>query len=87
MSAIVGRLAELETPPNVPRFRAHAATVRALLDELDRATPSQDLWTLADRESVLAEQLAEELTRLGCLMVECAAAVSLITAELARRRA
>jgi hypothetical protein len=87
MSVIVRRLAELETPPTVPRLRAHAATVRALLDELDRAAPSHDLWSLADRESVVAEQLAEELTRLGCLMVECGAAVSLITAELARRRA
>jgi hypothetical protein len=89
MSVIVGRLAELETPPNVPRLMAHAATVRALLDELDRAAPSHDLdlWSLADRESVVAEHLAEELTRLGCLMVECGAAVSLITVELARRRA
>jgi hypothetical protein len=57
-------------PQALARLRGHAALVRALLDELDRlAARSSE----AARVSDLGGQLAEEVSRLGCRMLECAA--------------
>jgi hypothetical protein len=53
---------------NAVALRRHAALVRTLLEELDRIVPSAGA-----REDVLAEQLIEELTRLGCRILECTA--------------
>lgn len=50
--------------PAIASIRSHAAAARALLDELDRAT-----------EPAFAEQLAEELERLGARLIEVAHAL------------
>jgi hypothetical protein len=57
------------------RVRGHAATVRALLDELERFVPA---WRVTVHEVApeLREQLAEELARLGCRLLECAEQVT-----------
>lgn len=81
MSSVVERLAEIEIPPTLVRLRAHAALVRTLADELDRATPSSDPATRTDLRPALAEQLGEELARLGCRMLECAAVISLLATD------
>jgi hypothetical protein len=60
---------------------------RTLLDELERATPASDRLPLARAHPYLAEQLAEELARLGCRMLECAAEVSSLADDLMRRQA
>jgi hypothetical protein len=83
MSIVVEPLAELEIPRTLGQLRTHAATVRTLLDELERATLSSDRLARADRQSLLAEQVAEELARLGRRVLECAAVVSLLVADLA----
>jgi hypothetical protein len=81
MSTVVERLAEVEIPPALMRLRAHAAMVRTLADELDRATPSSESAPRTDLRPVFAEQLAEELARLGCRMLECATVIRLLAAD------
>lgn len=52
------------------RLRNQAALVRALVDEFERLAPS-------DGEGLLVcDQLLEELTRLGCRILETAAALA-----------
>jgi hypothetical protein len=46
---------------------------RSLLDELDRMVPSSGIRR---NEEALREQLAEELARLACRLLECAATVT-----------
>jgi hypothetical protein len=84
MSTVVEPSTELEIPRKLGLLRTHAATVRALLDELERATLSSDRSARADRQRLLAEQVAEELAGLGWRMLDCAAVVSLLVADLAR---
>jgi hypothetical protein len=52
----------------VRRVRSHAAIVRTLLEELDRVLPSAS----GTGERGVTEQLIEELTSLGCRVLECA---------------
>jgi len=87
MPIVVEGLAEAEIPSTLLRLRAHAATVRTLLDELERARPSADRLSKRDLHPSLAGQLAEELARLGCRMLECASVVTLLAAQLARGQA
>jgi hypothetical protein len=87
MSIVVEQFAEVEIPPTLVRLRAHAAMVRALADELDRATPSPDSAPRKDLRPALAEQLAEELARLGCRMLECATVIRLLAADSDRTEA
>jgi len=87
MSVVVQALYRTEIPPTLVRLRAHAATARTLLDELERAVPSPGAVDRTELEGSLAEQLAKELARLGCRMLECAALVSLVTSDLGRGRA
>jgi hypothetical protein len=84
MSTVVQPPIELEIPRRLGQLRTHAATVRTLLDELERATTSSDRLARTDRQRLLAEQVAEELARLGCRVLDCAAVVSLFVADLAR---
>lgn len=63
----------------VDAVRRHAAFVRTLVDEVDRATPSE----LADPVSA---QMVEELARLGCRCVELAAALAAFADEQSRAR-
>jgi predicted lipid-binding transport protein (Tim44 family) len=51
-------------PAAIERIRGQAAAARAVLDELDRATAPE-----------VAEQLAEELSRLGARLLEVADAL------------
>ena len=84
MSVVVARLDESELPPNVLRLRAHAALVRTLLDELERAAPSPAGRPGAARLSCLAEHLAEELGSLARRMLECATIATLLAADTTR---
>lgn len=52
--------------------RTSAAVVRALLEELERVLPSGS----GEDELEIAEQLTEELSRLGYRVLECAAAMT-----------
>ena len=56
------------------RVRSHAALARSLLDELERVVPASGGRLHGD--TLLREQLAEELARLGCRLLECAAMVT-----------
>ena len=58
------------------RLRGHAATVRSLLDEFDRIVPASSARLSDDPPPGLREQLAEELVRLGCRLLEYAAVVA-----------
>ena len=87
MTSVVERFTEIEIPPTLVRLRAHAAMVRALADELDRASPSSDSAPRTDLRPALAEQLAEELARLGCRMLECATVIRLLAAHSYRTEA
>jgi hypothetical protein len=81
MPVVVERFAEVEIPSTLVKLRTHAAMVRALLDELERATPPAERVSKAAIHHSVAAQLAEELARLGCRLLECAAVVSLIAAD------
>ena len=64
-----------DVPPQWPlkRLQTQAALVRALVDELDRVATRE-----TDQASGygVATQLAEEVARLSCRMLECAAAMT-----------
>jgi hypothetical protein len=87
MPLVVERFVSIEIPSTLVKLRTHAAMVRALLDELERAAPLSDRPSATDVQPSLAEQLAEELARLGCRMLECAAMVSVIATDLNRGQA
>ncbi len=57
------------TSPGVFAVRKQAAFVRTLLDELERIAPHA-------HEEAVGEQTIEELVRLGCSIIEAAAALS-----------
>jgi hypothetical protein len=78
MSAAFVQPSELDLPQALTRLRAHAALVRALLDELDRLAPLSARSSDAARLFAVGEQLAEEFGRLGCQIVECAASMTAI---------
>jgi hypothetical protein len=67
---------EVQLPPALAPLRSHAAVIRALLDELDRLAPLSARGGEPAAIACLGEQLAEELGRLGCRMLECAAAMT-----------
>jgi hypothetical protein len=69
-------LSEPHLRGNLVRLRSHAATARSLLDELDRMVPVSGARRNEDALLALREQLAEELARLGCRLLECAATVT-----------
>jgi hypothetical protein len=82
MSALVERSVRPGFSPSVLRLRAHAALVRSLLDELDRAAPSSGFGLEEAIVSCHAEHLAEELARLARRMTECAEVGALLAASL-----
>ena len=61
-------------------LRRHAALVRSLLDELDRTLPQ---WKVTDafEAAGVREQLVEELGRMGCRLLECAASLTEVVLE------
>jgi hypothetical protein len=61
---------------DLTRLRRHAALVRSLLDELDRVLPPFGPGQRAGEAVVIHEQLVEELSRVGCRLLECAASLS-----------
>ena len=65
-------LAASNLSPKVAVLRRHVALVRALLEELDRILPSPGT---SDHVELVAEQLIEELGRLGCRILECTGTV------------
>lgn len=82
MSAFVETSDQLGLSPRVRRLRAHAAVVRSLLDELDRAVPASGLGFAEATASRHAEQLAEELAHLARRMLECADFGALLAASV-----
>ena len=66
---------------NQPIIRKSAAFARALLEELEHAVP-----TSSDRAAVLGEELADELARLGRLLLDVADALALATTKRSERR-
>ena len=62
------------------RLRSHAATVRALLEELERIVPCAG----GSGELALGAQLLEELARLGYRVLDCVATMSPPTQESLR---
>jgi hypothetical protein len=73
------RSGEIELPEEPARLRSHAALVRALLDEVERIAPAPIVspgGSQAALFTALSDQLAEEVGRLGCRMLECAAAMT-----------
>jgi hypothetical protein len=71
MSTTIVRFDGLATRHALTRLRREAALLRTLLDELDRIAPPAGL----DAGTYTAAQLAEEVARLGCRMLECAIAI------------
>lgn len=70
------RLVETEHRQRLRGLRSQGALVRALLDELDRvALPAGESGGL-QHWGAMGEQLAEEVGRLGCRMLEYAAAMA-----------
>jgi hypothetical protein len=65
-----------EAPDDFSRLRRHAAVVRALLDELERVLPSSGASARSDAAFRIHEQLVEELGRVGCRLLECAASLT-----------
>jgi hypothetical protein len=86
MSTAVSQFDQVDLSAALERIRVHAALVRALLDELDRLAPISERRPDAERFVALSEQHAEELGRLGCRIVECAAAMTGIPAKPAAWR-
>ncbi len=74
MSTAFVRFGETGPRPTLMRLRNHAALVRTLLDELDRVAPPAG-GAMAVNLGVVG-QVAEEVARLGCRMLECAAAMA-----------
>jgi hypothetical protein len=73
MSACSGSSTKPAAPPSQPRrrvgVREQAAVVRALFDELEQLLPGND-------GDAVGAQVAEELTRLACTLMQVAAALS-----------
>jgi hypothetical protein len=67
---------EVRLPPALAPLRSHAAVIRALLDEFERLAPLAARSGDAAVFTSLGGQLAEEVGRLGCRMLECAAALT-----------
>jgi len=74
-------LGELYLRADLVRLRSHAATIRSLLDELDRLVPASGGRTEEGARLELHEQLAEELARLASRLLECAATVTTVPAS------
>ena len=60
----------------VSPLRRQVALARSLLDECDRAVPAESAHQRPDMLLLLREQLVEELGRLGCRLLECAATLT-----------
>jgi hypothetical protein len=71
-STAVSAVTRFEHAPDLLRLRSHAATVRALLEELERIVP----FTGGSGELAIGGQLIEELARLGYRVLDCVGTMS-----------
>jgi hypothetical protein len=85
-SATFLKLGEFPLPEALAQLRRHAAIVRTLVDQIDRLAPPSARSTEAARFTAVSAQLAEEFQRLGCRILECAAAMAGVCSETARDR-
>jgi hypothetical protein len=76
MSTTFFQLGEVQHPEALAGLRGHAALVRALLDEFDRLAPLSTRSSQAAQLAAVGDQLAEEVGRLGCRMLDYAAAMT-----------
>jgi hypothetical protein len=76
MNQAVRPFMAFKAPDDFSRLRRHAALVRSLLDELDRILPATGASPRSDAAFAIHEQLVEELGRVGCRLLECAASLS-----------
>ena len=60
----------------VSPLRRHVALARSLLDEFDRALPPPTATPRPEMLLLVREQLVEELGRIGCRLLECAASLT-----------
>jgi hypothetical protein len=61
---------------HVTPLRRHAAVARSLLDEFERVLPPSSASPPSYAAIAVHGQLVEELGRVGCLLLECAASLS-----------
>ena len=72
----VRRLQQLSPQDDLAPLRRHAALARSLLDEFDRILPLRAAPRNAEAAEGVRDQLAEELGRMGCRLLECAASLT-----------
>jgi hypothetical protein len=72
----VRRLQSLSAQDDLAPLRRHAALARSLLDEFERILPLRTAACNAETAEGVREQLAEELGRIGCRLLECAASMT-----------
>jgi hypothetical protein len=82
MAHAVRSLSEPHLRRELVGLRGQVATARSLLDELDRIVPVSGARKSEDAIADLRAQLAEELARLGCRLLECAATVTGVSPSL-----
>jgi hypothetical protein len=76
MTHAVRPIVDLHVQGDLVRLRSHIAVVRSLLDELDRIVPPSRSRQPEGAPLELRAQLVEELARLGCRLLESAAALT-----------
>lgn len=64
---------ERSTTNDLAPLRRHVALARSLLDELERFLPPSSTIPRLDASLAVGDQLAEELGRMACRLLECAA--------------
>ncbi len=73
-----GRLVTASSPQDdFAPLRTHVALARSLLDELERTVTTRR----AVASFAVSEQLAEELGRVGCRLLECAASLTQVRVQ------
>jgi hypothetical protein len=77
-----GRLVTASSPQDdFAPLRTHVALARSLLDELERIVPEHTTTRRASASFAVSEQLAEELGRMGCRLLECAASLTQVRVQ------
>jgi hypothetical protein len=73
MAAALTPRTDLDMALSIVELRRRAAFARALLEELDHLVPQSSTDA---RDEIVSQELIEELTRLGCRILECAATMA-----------
>jgi hypothetical protein len=77
-----GRLIRASSPQDdFAPLRTHVALARSLLDELERIVPEPTTTRRASASIAVSDQLAEELGRMGCRLLECAASLAQVRVQ------